>query len=214
MAVAGQEITFRTVDSSIEPVTALRGETPPKLTDGFGGWTEQERPKLTAATVWNGKPALKMDVAIMFDGYMKDDPVEAEISRLIRMSWPPKEHEQPPAVKVSGGTPGDTYTWVINDISFGDEQIWQFFHGSMVRYRQDAVVHLLQFVDIDTVAAQSPNVGGQRGHPRFYIVKQGDTLGSIAVKMYGKRSKWKDIAKANGIRDPKNIKVGQRLKIP
>jgi nucleoid-associated protein YgaU len=152
-----------------------------------------------------------MDVPIMFDGWLDDDPQEIDIGRLIRMSWPPREHAEPPQVKVSGGTPGDQYTWVINDLAWGDEQIWKEYHGQMVRFRQDCTVRLLQFVDVATVAAIPQNPPHA---PRFYVVKKGDTLQSIAVKMYHNRSKWKLIAKANHIRDPRSIHVGQRLKIP
>jgi LysM repeat protein len=211
----GQSITFRTADSSIDAVTVLRGASGARFTKGFGGWVEQARPKRIGATIWNGRPLLGMDVPIMFDGFIDNDPVEIDISRLIRMSWPPKEGSEPPAIRVSGGTPGDTYTWVIEDLEFGDEQIWAFYHGSMVRFRQDCTVKLLQSVDIDVATALRPNVSGQKnGHPRFYVVKTGDTLPKIAVKMYHDRKKWKVIANANNISDPHKIKVGQRLRIP
>ncbi len=49
-----------------------------------------------------------------------------------------------------------------------------------------------------------------------YVVKPGDTLSSIAVRMYGDAAKWRDIVKANkavmGSGDL--VKAGQRLRIP
>ena len=45
-------------------------------------------------------------------------------------------------------------------------------------------------------------------------MKRGDTLSSIAAKFYRDASKWRKIADANGIRDPKNLKIGQKLRIP
>lgn len=47
-----------------------------------------------------------------------------------------------------------------------------------------------------------------------YTVKQGDTLWALAVKYYGNGSRWREIAKANGILDPRKLQVGQRITIP
>jgi len=49
-----------------------------------------------------------------------------------------------------------------------------------------------------------------------YIVKPGDTLSSIAVRMYGDAARWRDIVKANRdvLGNSDLVKVGQRLRIP
>ncbi|MDP8969883.1 MAG: LysM peptidoglycan-binding domain-containing protein [Actinomycetota bacterium] len=47
-----------------------------------------------------------------------------------------------------------------------------------------------------------------------YIVKSGDTLISIAEKVYDDRGKWRLIAQANGIDDTNGLRVGQELRIP
>lgn len=49
---------------------------------------------------------------------------------------------------------------------------------------------------------------------RYYVVKSGDTLYSIAAKYYGKGSNWEKISKANNNVSCKAIKVGQKLVIP
>ena len=49
---------------------------------------------------------------------------------------------------------------------------------------------------------------------RYYVVKSGDTLYSIAAKYYGNGSKWEKISKANNNVSNKAIKVGQKLVIP
>lgn len=45
-------------------------------------------------------------------------------------------------------------------------------------------------------------------------VKAGDTLWAMAVQHYGDGTKWKVIAAANGITDPKKLQVGAVIKIP
>ncbi len=47
-----------------------------------------------------------------------------------------------------------------------------------------------------------------------YSVKKGDTLWSIAKKVYGDGQRWKDIVKANPGLDPQKLYVGQKLNMP
>ncbi len=47
-----------------------------------------------------------------------------------------------------------------------------------------------------------------------YTVQRGDTLWSIARKLYGNGQKWQQLAAANGINNPKSLREGQTLVIP
>lgn len=47
-----------------------------------------------------------------------------------------------------------------------------------------------------------------------YTIQSGDTLGAIALKFYGKASKYTEIAEANGISNPNVIRVGQEIVLP
>lgn len=47
-----------------------------------------------------------------------------------------------------------------------------------------------------------------------YVVKEGDTLASIAERTLGSEDKWIVIARANDLSDPDTIFVGQKLVIP
>ena len=48
----------------------------------------------------------------------------------------------------------------------------------------------------------------------IYTVRAGDTLPRIAGRELGDQSLWVQIAQLNGIRDPRNVRVGQRLRMP
>lgn len=50
--------------------------------------------------------------------------------------------------------------------------------------------------------------------PTQYTVRQGDTLSSIAQTVYGDSSKWRQIASANSIADPRRIRPGTALVLP
>jgi nucleoid-associated protein YgaU len=50
--------------------------------------------------------------------------------------------------------------------------------------------------------------------PKSVAVKSGDTLWGFAVQYYGDGTRWQDIARQNGITDPKKLSVGKVLEIP
>ena len=102
-------------------------------------------------------------------------------------------------------------------MDWGTNVIWGFDkHGVPVRFRQDVVVNLIQFIAPEALGAAKKKKSGGRPRPkhRFHYVKRGETLRSIAAKEYGNQKWWRDIAKANNIRDPKKLRVGQKLRLP
>jgi len=46
------------------------------------------------------------------------------------------------------------------------------------------------------------------------LVKRGDSLGSIANEVYRDPARWRVIAEANQIDDPRHLTIGLRLAIP
>lgn len=47
-----------------------------------------------------------------------------------------------------------------------------------------------------------------------YLVKDGDTLDSIAARVLGDVTKWQKLAVINAIRDPKALTPGQVIRLP
>lgn len=67
-----------------------------------------------------------------------------------------------------------------------------------------------------TPEPQLAAVGGgptSSGEGRSYVVKQGDTLYSIAKRELGKASRWKEIAQLNGI-DGSSLVAGKSISLP
>jgi LysM repeat protein len=218
--------TFSAPDTQIPTIRVLRGNGGPKIESGYAKWTVADRPKRKGATIYAGSDPLGLAIPIIFDGWSAEDPIEDDIRDMLRM-----QHEiggEPPRVQVNvgiaGGLPLDVrgMDFLITSIEWGDDQIWDTGpNGSLVRYRQDATVHLLEKVDptVTVISAKLP--GNTRGtkpsgttHASTWHVKKGDTLTAIAVKVYHDRSRWRDIATANKIADPRNLKVGQTLRLP
>ncbi len=69
---------------------------------------------------------------------------------------------------------------------------------------------------VETGAAQAPQAGtvqpGQAARIVTYTVRRGDTLGAISRRFLGSPSKWRAIARENGIRG-ELIKPGMKLHI-
>ena len=49
---------------------------------------------------------------------------------------------------------------------------------------------------------------------KTYVVKRGDTLSGIAERSFGDPAPWREIARANGITDPRTLEPGQVITIP
>ena len=201
-------------------VRALLGADGARMTGGYGGWSVISRPRRLGLTQWDGRNPLEMAVQLVLDAHADDGSVEAQCSALERMALPPRSLAEPPVVRITGAVPHSDLTWVVNEIAWG--AVIRRLDGN--RTRQEVTLTLLRYVADDRLqlrpaAERARDKGTSTGKPpgqRTYTVKKGDTLSGIAAKkeIYGNASKWKLIASANKIRDPKFIKVGQRLVIP
>jgi hypothetical protein len=49
---------------------------------------------------------------------------------------------------------------------------------------------------------------------KSFVVRRGDTLSGIAAQVYRDPARWRDIARANGIVDPRRIRPGDALRLP
>jgi len=200
--------TFRASSGSV--VKVLRGDTAAKIVGGEGGWTMVDRPRRTSLTQWTGRQPYQMDVPVLFDGWRAQESVEQDIRRLQTMSIG-SDFNPPPTIKIDGALPVGGATWVITGIDWGDEVFWaQTPRGQYFRLRQDALVHLTEYV-----AEQRLKITITNSLPNTYITSKGDTLQNIAKAMYGNGSRWKEIQKANPkIRDPNKIPAKTTLRIP
>ncbi|MDE7277980.1 MAG: LysM peptidoglycan-binding domain-containing protein, partial [Lachnospiraceae bacterium] len=53
-----------------------------------------------------------------------------------------------------------------------------------------------------------------RNFAEYYKIEKGDTLNKISIKIYGNTGKVKEICELNEIKDPDNIKYGQKILLP
>lgn len=209
---------------AIKVITRLDAETP-QITGGYGGWSIIDRPRRVGATVWEGREPRQMDLKILLDGFKTSDGVAGAMLNLEKLALPATDTE-PPRISIDGpGIPHTDLVWVIQNIEWGDAVFDNQQRG--LRTRQQAVLSLLAYAAADRLAtggaaaaarrlaAQSTSAGNSGTW--VYTVKQSDLkdgLAGIAARQYGSSKFWQDIAKLNGIRDPKAIKLDQKLRMP
>jgi hypothetical protein len=219
-------VTFHQVDPKGGTLTAELGNGVPNI-NASSGWSNVQRQKQISLTEWQGRDPMSMDIPIMFDGLIHDTSVEQSIKSLYwLMTQEQGPRQEPCVIMVSGPVPYNTYRWVITGIQPGndaDSIVRRASDGQVIRWT--GTVTVTQYVPGNVLVIHKPSPAkhsktsaGRKGgttRVRYYVVRRGDTLGGIAARLLHKSSRWHDIAKLNGIRDPnKGLKVGQRLKIP
>lgn len=197
---------FNSIDQN-NSVIVRRGEGAPKITSGGARWRIVNRPKRTSIVLFDGSDPYRIDVPVLFDGWSDSKSVEVEISKLNQMSFSQAELTRPSRIRVDGALPVKGATWVIESLTWGDNIIWDSINGQAFRYRQDCIVHLLQYVPEQVLAGVKPFKIGDK----IVINKSGQTIKDHAK---GDPKKTKAIQKANNVRDIKTVKAGDRLRIP
>lgn len=69
----------------------------------------------------------------------------------------------------------------------------------------------------EEVPAQGPalsDIEAQQSQPVGYVIQAGDTLIGISTRQYGDDSHVQEICELNGISNPDNIQIGQKILLP
>jgi hypothetical protein len=232
-----------TVDPPLS-VLARLGQDRPDVSQGYGGWQEVERPRRSPITTFKAPPGLHLTLPLLLDGWATGTVVEADISRLERMGLASGANGEPPKVKLQGrgqALPYQARTWVLDTITWGDalmnkngDRVRQQATLSLLEYVED--VHLQERSPANRrrskakAAHKKPGAAHKRiqagrsskqkagSATRSTVVSPdfgaGESLSDIAARELGDASRWPEIAKLNGLRDPANVSPGQVLRLP
>lgn len=204
----------------LKPVAVMLGKGNPTAVAN-GGWTFVARPKNLGFTTWVGYDPYVLTIPLMFDGHARNESVEEAYEALRRiMRVPVGQERQPSPVKIDGKIPHSNLLWVIQSIEPGEE-IRRERDGK--RTRIECTLTAYEYMPADVLveqkaspakaaAAKAEATGGPS--QRTYTVKRGDTLVLISTRLLGTHKRWQEIARLNGVRDPRKLQVGQVLKIP
>ncbi len=88
-----------------------------------------------------------------------------------------------------------------------------YISWTFTEYRETTVIPVASLADRYTDTGINQRASDQET-PKTVIVKKGNTLWEFAKKYYGDGSRWKEIAKANGVDNERRLRIGMELKIP
>lgn len=189
------------------------------LADLARNWVQQDRPGDRKPLTRPGPPRLaKVSLTALFAS--PDDnqrPVEIEMGILRALAG-----ARDPVVASFGGLLGDTHwtasgRWLIDGLSFA---VHARAHADNAVTKAEAHIDLLEanipgWVPLaSTFRYNSEIAGAGLGRPRTWLVTAGDTLWSIAWRVYGDPGRWIGLGDANGIVKPSDLTPGLVLFIP
>lgn len=196
---------------------------------GYGGWVKVQRPKRKSITEWLGREPLSLEIDFLIDH--NDDGngklCELEIRDLEKLAGQEaKGEDDPPLFQLQSApeqlmphgfarAPHAKY-FIESGPAWDKESVITNPEGR--RLRIGGTITVTQFSEDSRLERLKRRKRGGRSRRDFYTIKKGDTLQKIAARkdVYGDAKKWKLIAKANKIRDPKlgDKWVGKKIRIP
>jgi len=123
-----------------------------------------------------------------------------------------------------GGSPGKKTTKRPPFVTFGFGKFsflaviknlsvqYTLFRPTGEPIRADVKLSLMQY-EADTPPSQNPTTRSEGGLGA-HVVREGDSLASLAYRYYGDATRWRAIAKENGIDDPLHLRSGRMLNVP
>jgi LysM repeat protein len=147
-----------------------------------------------------------LDMELLFDTFETQQDVRSQTQNIVALLDIDSDLHTPPVVRVTWGSLD--FRSVLAKVS---QKFIKFFSdGRPARARLNVTFN--EYLDAATqVAAANLQTAD---FSKAYIVKQGDTLSGIAANFYEDATKWRPIALANGILDPRSISAGQEIQVP
>ena len=184
-----------------------RGLSAPKIVTGGARYSVIERPRRKSVVQWAGDDPWKMDVPVIFDGFIQGKSVELDIRRTEQMCQSRGDLTAPYTFRLDGALPVSGGLWVMESIDWGDNVYWYADNrGSGHRVRQDATLHCLQYETEEILQINKPPPVSKP-----WRVVSGQTLAFIAAQTGVPQA---TLRKYNNMRDGKQLKVGTTIMIP
>jgi nucleoid-associated protein YgaU len=177
---------------------------PRKVTySGYEGvWNEVARPGRKPILTRAGLNMRKMSMELFVGSSDPYRSVDIELKKLTALA------EDPDLITVEYD-PRCWGNWRISSLSIDSEQR----HPDTSEITRAMVS--IEFTEADDKGIdRSASVIAPADRPLTYTVRSGETLLMIANQMYGDPDKWIKIADVNGIKDPKMLVDGSRIRLP
>jgi hypothetical protein len=155
--------------------------------------------------VRGGSESLSLEALVDTSDTLEDVRVRY-VERLRGLMTPDSREHAPPIVRFVWGR--SIFTGVLEKL----DVTYQLFRPDGVPLRAKLDISLKEYRSAAVQAMDPP-----RSSPtveKSYVVRRGDTLSSIAAAVYRRPDAWRELARANGITDPRDLRPGQVLTVP
>ena len=183
-----------------------------------GGGNNQTQSKINAPTIsFGGGGSRQLSLELFFDvtapiekngKQVEIADVREETNKILVLTRIEKGEDQPRVCEISWGqAPVGSDFPFLGVISSLAQKFTQFRRDGRP-VRANLTLTLIEFLD--------PKLDKRKTDPELTtrVVRGGETLSSIAAELYRDPKRWRIVAKANNIDDPRNLQVGQTLTIP
>jgi nucleoid-associated protein YgaU len=160
-------------------------------------------------------------LSLVFDAFEKEGAerdVRRQTKEIAKLAEPRDQKTGPPAVRVTWGAdaPADSpyvglpFRGVVESVT----QKFTLFAEDGTPLRATVDVSFKEVKAPTRQQKENPPPNTSPLQPRTRVVREGDSLWSIAAAEYGDPGRWRPIAEANGITDPRVVEPGRNLVIP
>lgn len=219
----------------IEKLTDLQGKRPELVIEARGearvgmfnpnlvtiaktvNWTDQGGKGLDhPRTQFEGGTSRTLTLALFFDSYEAEQDAERDVRRQTKkvadLTRLVGDLHRPPVCLVSWGGTGQEYDLPFRGVVTSLTQKFTMFLADGTPVRATLDVTFKEYEEPGRQARRTPKSSPDRRRTR--PVRRGDTLWSIAAAVYEDPARWRPIADANGIANPRALVPGTELIIP
>ncbi len=182
-------------------------------------WESNRIPGKTSPSLrYAGGESGNFSLSLVFDTTADGTSVTTHTNKLLKLmevdeTLPTYDQERnsgrPPWVTFHWGTNIHTFKAIIKSLNV----TFTYFSNEGLPLRANVEASLEQFEPDANWTRQNPT-SGTPAPSRTHQVSPGDTLDRIAARYYGDSTLWRNIAAANGIKDPLALVPGTLLAIP
>jgi nucleoid-associated protein YgaU len=195
-------------------ITKLVAWGPPREAGAAAATTPAEsRRNLNAPPlVFGGGQARQLTLELFFDVTESGSPglsgdVRSRTDQLVKLTRIEPKHGRPPTCRVEWGrgvTEDFPFEGVVNNLT----ERFTLFAPDGTPLRATLTVVFVEFLKSEDDLRKTDPERTTR------VVMRGDTLSSIAADAYRDPTRWRPIAEANQIDDPRHLEIGRVLTIP
>jgi hypothetical protein len=187
---------------------SVKWDTP---SSGSSGSNTQTQSRLNAPIIqFGGGESRQLSLDLFFD--ITDsttlDDVRAETNKLVELTRIQRDEDQPRVCRIAWGQAPTNSDFPFTGVVTSLTQKFVQFSREGKPVRANLTVSFKEFLD--------PELDRRKTDPELTtrMVRGGETLSSIAADVYRDPRRWRVIADANGIDNPRHIAAGQTLVIP